>query len=538
MRSSAVRGGLLGVCLLAFASVLHAGNVELTSIEVTVDDLDRAAIFFTETLQFTQLSQNQNEAERTATLRLGEETLVLSEPKVHGQPVPANMLANDRRFQHIAIVVTDIDVAYRRLLAGKAAIVSHGPQTLPSWNYDAAGIRALYFRDPDGHFLELIQYPDNKGEPKWHRRNGRLFLGIDHSAIVVGDLEASVHFYRDALGLTLTGRGLNYGVEQEQLNGIPGSEVKIASLRGAKGPGIELLQYVKPGIVDSSPDMPAANDGLHWQIDFAGSPVGASRPGAPQHDPDGHALHFNQSAVRSYDLGSEALKQHWPRYVMEGAQLGIFMIVTLYLTLALEHPTSPLRRALPSALLRRMVMGLGIGGAVVLLIYCDWGRLSGAQFNPSVTLAFLSLGRIEPWDAFFYVLAQFIGGWLGLTIAVLPVRRAAARKQVNVVLTQPGELGTFNAFVAEFCISFVLMFSLLQVFHEQSLKPWIGFVAGLLLWSFISFEAPLSGMSLNPARSAASALVARDSKGLWIYLVAPPLAMLLAAQLCRLLINS
>jgi len=531
--------GLLAMALLLFAQAVQAGNVAVRVFECNVADLDRAVDFFTSVLQFVPTGRDRDGTRSRAHLQLGEESVLLIELRTPAIAEQVNLLANDGRFQHIAIVVSDMDAAYQRLLAAHAAIVSSGPQTLPEWNYDAAGIRALYFQDPDGHFLELIQFPANKGEPKWHRRDGGLFLGIDHSAIVVRDVEASLRYYRDTLGLTLTGRSLNYGAEQDALNGLHGSKVKIASLRGVKGPGIELLQYLQPQVANSDTIPLATNGTLRWQIGLT-APRARMPDGATGADPDGHALRFMPAVgvLEPLAFAAEAARQHWPRYLMEGAQLGIFMIVTLYLTLALEHPASPLRRALPSDLSRRMLMGLGIAGTVIALIHSDWGRLSGAQFNPSVTLAFLSLGRIEPWDAAFYVLAQFAGGWLGLRIAAVPVSRAAAQKQVNHVLTLSGNPGIAAAFAAEFGIAFLLMFSLLNVLHQPALKPWIGVIAGLHLWAFIAFEAPVSGMSLNPARSAASALVAGDFRQLWIYFLAPPLAMLAAAQLCRHLIDS
>ena len=222
---------------------------------------------------------------------------------------------------------------------------------------------------------------------------------------------------------------------------------------------------------------------------------------------------------------------------MEGAELGIFMVVALYLTIVLEHPGSPLNKAIPSELLRRFLLGLGIGVTVVGLIYCPWGRQSGAQFNPSVTLARLSLSRIEPWDAVFYIIAQFLGGWLLLVLAGLPLRRFSKHEKVKWVVTEPKQ-GTAAGFAAEFLISFLILFALLITYHYPVLKPWIGFVAGLHLCAFIAFESPFSGMSLNPARTLASALPARSWKGLWIYFVAPPVAMLLAARMCRWLFDS
>ena len=410
------------------------------------------------------------------------------------------------------------------------------PTWTPRWNYAAAGIRALYFRDPDGHFLELIQFPSEKGEPKWQERDGRLFLGVDHTAIGVRDARASLHFYRDALGLTVIGESLNYGGEQELLSRVPGARVKIISLRGAKGPGIELLCYERPGTADAFGSDPAENDLLHWRIHLRADRFDAG----VRRDPDGHALSLAPlpPAAPRLDFARDAWKRHWPRYLMEGAELGIFMVVALFLTIALEHPRSPVRRRIASALLRRFCVGVGIALTVVALIHCPWGRQSGAHFNPAVTLAHLSLGRIEPWDAAFYIVAQFIGGWLLLVVAGWPARRAAAHPKVKWVVTEPGPGGAWVAFAAEFAISFLVFFSLLQVAHQPALRPWIGVVAGLHLCAFITWETPFSGMSLNPARSVASALPAGSWKAMWVYFTAPPLAMLAAARVCRWWIDS
>ncbi len=526
------RAAAIFLSLLVFAGAVRAANVEISSVEMNVSNLDRLRSFYSEVLQFTPGAETREPGRTVAAMRLGEETLLLAAPDKPGRPIPAGMRSNDRLFQHLAIVVSDIDAAYRLLVGHGVAIVSSEPQTLPGWNYDAAGTRALYFRDPDGHFLELIQFPSDKGEPKWQRRDGRLFLGFDHTAVGVRDMKKSIAFYRDLLGLTIEGQSLNYGGEQELLSGVPDARVSITSLRGVKGPGIELLQYEKPGAEDISPGTPGRDDLLRWQINLRG------RSATEVRDPDGHTVAFSPSPAPPFEGMREAFRQHWTRYLMEGAELGIFMVVALYLTIALEHPSSPLRRAIGSGLARRFILGIGIGVTVVGLIYCQWGRQSGAQFNPAVTLARLSIGRIEPWDAFFYIIAQFIGGWLLLVLAGLPCRRASSQEKVKWVVTQPGKAGTAAAFAAEFFISFLILFSLLLAFHFPALKPWIGVVAGLHLCAFITFEAPFSGMSLNPARSVASALPAREWKAMWVYFIAPPLGMLLAARLCRWMINS
>ena len=520
---------LLLACL---SNIGRAANVEISSAQMTVSDLNRSRAFYSDVLGFTSMGEKKSPSVTIASMRLGEETLLLSAPAVVGRPLPPAMQPNDRLFEHLAIVVSDMDAAYQRLRDHKVSVISSGPQTLPLWNFDAGYIRALYFRDPDGHFLELIQFPSDKGEPMWQRKD-KLFLGFDHTAIVVRDIKASRHFYRDVLGFTLEGESYNYGKEQEMLSGIPGARVKINSFRGVRGPGIELLQYEEPGTAETIPGDPAANDIAYWQINIR---KGSEEP-TVRHDPDGHAFSLSPTGSSFADM-REAFSHHWSRYLMEGAELGIFMIVALYLTIALEHPRAPLRRAIKSGLLRRFILGIGIGVTVMVLIYCPWGRQSGAQFNPAVTLARLSIDRIEPWDAFFYIVAQFIGGWLLLVLAGIPLKMLADHEKVKWVVTEPKEMGTAAAFIAEFLISFLILFSLLLVIHFPSLEWWIGVVAGLHLCAFITFEAPFSGMSLNPARSVASALPAQSWKAMWVYFVAPPLAMFLAAQLSRWLIDS
>jgi catechol 2,3-dioxygenase-like lactoylglutathione lyase family enzyme len=158
-----------------------------------------------------------------------------------------------------------MDQAYRRLRAHKVEHASSGPQRLPDWNKNAGGIRAFYFKDPDGHPLEILQFPPGKGDPKWHRAGGRLFLGIDHTAIVVADTDLSLGFYRDLLGLKIVGESENYDTEQEHLNGVFGARLRITALRAPSGPGIELLEYLAPRDGRPMPPDARANDLLHWQ---------------------------------------------------------------------------------------------------------------------------------------------------------------------------------------------------------------------------------------------------------------------------------
>jgi catechol 2,3-dioxygenase-like lactoylglutathione lyase family enzyme len=177
---------------------------------------------------------------RIARMRLGDESIELTEflaPR--GRPAPVDARSNDRWFQHVAIIVSDMDRAYQWLRERKVQHASSGPQLLPEWNKNAGGIRAFYFRDPDGHPLEILWFPSGKGKAKWHAPSEKLFLGIDHTAIVISDTEASLRFYRDRLGMEVAGESENYGPEQERLNNVFGARLRITALRAASGPGIE-----------------------------------------------------------------------------------------------------------------------------------------------------------------------------------------------------------------------------------------------------------------------------------------------------------
>jgi aquaporin Z len=215
---------------------------------------------------------------------------------------------------------------------------------------------------------------------------------------------------------------------------------------------------------------------------------------------------------------------------MEGALLGLFMVSATLFTALLEHPGSPARAALPQPLIRRALMGLAMGATAVALIYSPWGKRSGAHFNPAVTLAFLRLGKIAPWDATFYVASQFAGGLLGVLLVAAGLRRVLEHPAVNYAVTVPGASGEGIAFLAEALISFVLMLTLLFVSNTRRLARLTGICAGLLVAAYITLEAPLSGMSMNPARTVASAFPAGALGGLWIYFTAPTLGMLLAAR--------
>jgi catechol 2,3-dioxygenase-like lactoylglutathione lyase family enzyme len=245
--------------------------------------MDRSIEFYTAVLNFEKLSDNEVHGPsyeqlhdvfgarmRVVRLRLGQEELQLTEYLApRGRPAPVDSRSNDRWFQHVAIIVSDMDQAYARLRRFKVQHASTGPQLLPASIPAAAGIRAFYFRDPDGHPLELLQFPADKGDPRWHQSGNRLFLGIDHTAIVVGDTRSSLAFYRDVLGFRVAGESLNYGTEQEHLNNVRGARLRITGLRVSGGPGVELLEYLNPRDGRPFPEDEKANDLVHWQTTVA-----------------------------------------------------------------------------------------------------------------------------------------------------------------------------------------------------------------------------------------------------------------------------
>jgi catechol 2,3-dioxygenase-like lactoylglutathione lyase family enzyme len=262
----------------------------VNAISTTVADMERSVQFYSQALSFQKTSdQNLSSSTRVVRMKLGDESIELVQFKgKRGQPVPRDSRSNDRWFQHIAIVVSDMDRAYAVLKANHAESASIAPQRLPDWNKNAAGIRAFYFKDPDGHPLEILQFPAGKGDPKWQRRSGKLFLGIDHTAIVVADTEASLKFYRGQLGFRVAGESENYGQEQERLNNVPGAHLRITSLRAQSGPGIELLEYLAPRTGRQLPSPALPPDLVHRQtVLIARDPIVESQI---LHDPDGHEL--------------------------------------------------------------------------------------------------------------------------------------------------------------------------------------------------------------------------------------------------------
>jgi len=275
------------IVLLVFfwTPLLVTASPLVTSVDaigITASDLDRSAAFYTDVLGFSPVWEREVSGAdyehlfgvfglrlRVMRLALGDESIELMQFLTpQGRPMPVDTRANDHWFQHVALITGDMERAYRHLRKHHVAHASTGPQTLPGWNPAAGGIKAFYFRDPDGNYLEVLQFPPGKGDPKWQRASDQLFLGIDHTAIVVGDTDASLAFYRDLLGMSVAGASENWGTEQEHLNNVFGARLRITALRGAEGPGVELLEYLAPPGGRPIPEDTRATDLWYWQINL------------------------------------------------------------------------------------------------------------------------------------------------------------------------------------------------------------------------------------------------------------------------------
>jgi aquaporin Z len=230
------------------------------------------------------------------------------------------------------------------------------------------------------------------------------------------------------------------------------------------------------------------------------------------------------------DDARQAFTQHWPEYMIEGVCLGLFMISACAFSALLEHPASPVRASVMNADVRRFLVGLAMGMTAVLLIYSPLGQRSGAHMNPATTLTFYRLGKVEHWDAVFYMLSQFSGAVLGVLVSFALMGATLAHRNVNFAITRPGERGEAVAFFSEVLIAFLLMMVILNVSNSRKLARFTGLAAGAMVMLFITFEAPLSGMSMNPARSFASDFVGMQWNGIWIYFVAPVIGMMAAAE--------
>lgn len=316
-RAVAVAAAVLATVAVGIALAASPAPVAaVDSVAVTVSDMDRAVDFYSRVLTFETVADREVTGEayerlfgvfglrlRAVRMRLGDEYLELLQflaPR--GRPIPVDSRSNDRWFQHVAIIVSDMNAAYARLRSFKVVHVSTGPQRLPDWNPNAGGIKAFYFRDPDGHNLEVLAFPPDKGLAKWHVRNGRLFLGIDHTAIAVADTDASLRFYRDVLGLRIAGMSENYGTEQEHLNNVLGARLRITALRAAHGPGIEFLEYLAPRSGRALPADTEPDDLWYWQINLCAAAAPARLETALR-DAGAPLVSGHASELRGTELG-------------------------------------------------------------------------------------------------------------------------------------------------------------------------------------------------------------------------------------------
>jgi aquaporin Z len=238
-------------------------------------------------------------------------------------------------------------------------------------------------------------------------------------------------------------------------------------------------------------------------------------------------------AAHAERLASAEARPNLRVYAMDGALLGLFMISACVSVVLVEDTASPIRTWVESELLRRALVGAAMGLTAVGLVYSPWGRRSGAFMNPALTLCFLRLQKLAPLDAAGYIVAQLVGGTLGVAASSLLLGARLSAPGINYVVTMPGSYGSGAAWLAEFAISFVMMTTVMATKRVPRLAGRTGFVAGALVALFITFEAPFSGMSLNPARSFASSVVANSWNGWWIYFTAPVLGMLAGAELER-----
>jgi catechol 2,3-dioxygenase-like lactoylglutathione lyase family enzyme len=263
-------------------------TVRVDAIGITVSDMEEALAFYTKILPFEKIDEIEvygREYEalkgifgihyKKVRLKLGEEQIELTDYlTAGGRPIPEDSRSNDLWFQHIAIVVSNMDAAYASLKRSNVTHVSTVPQTLPATIAPAAGVRAFYFRDPDGHNLELIYFPEGKGDPKWQNKD-KLFLGIDHTAIGISQTARSKTFYNELLGISYKGESFNYGNEQEHLNNVRGARLHISGNRAAYGPGVEFLEYLSPVTGRPYPVDAKADDLIHWETIMVTNDVSA-----------------------------------------------------------------------------------------------------------------------------------------------------------------------------------------------------------------------------------------------------------------------
>lgn len=241
---------------------------------------------------------------------------------------------------------------------------------------------------------------------------------------------------------------------------------------------------------------------------------------------------YPSTQVRRPDRLSAAisLHRHWPEYLMEAGELGIYLCVVCLVATLLQHPASIVRQFVSNNLARRALMGLAMGATAIAIVMSPWGKRSGGHLNPAMTFTFCRLRKLGFWDAGFYVVAQFLGAIIGVAVAKYVLRGALGDYSVHYAVTAPGVYGTTVAFMAEFTISFILMITILFTTNHKRLAPYTAYANGALLAMYYTFETPLSGMSTNPARTFGSAFHASYWHALWIYLIAPSVGMMIAGE--------
>ncbi len=274
---------ILILIFLSTSNIVRSQTAQnISQVSLSVSDLDHSVRFYTQLLEFREINRYYLSGQsldvlyglnaKTDTiwisrLQLGGEVVELMQIKSEnaGREIPVDSRSNDLWFQHIALVVSNMELAYRRLWEAGVTHVSTSPQTLPEYIPAASGISAFYFRDPDGHNLELIHFPADKGNLTWQQKSDQLFLGIDHTAIGIEKTSTSLGCYRDILGLSVAGNSENFGPEQAHLNQVFGARLLITGLRAQAGIGLEFLDYIAPPGGRPFPPNSRPQDLWHWQ---------------------------------------------------------------------------------------------------------------------------------------------------------------------------------------------------------------------------------------------------------------------------------
>lgn len=242
---------------------------------------------------------------------------------------------------------------------------------------------------------------------------------------------------------------------------------------------------------------------------------------------------YEREAVIRWELGGavDCLRFHWPEYLMEAGEVGLYLFLTCVFASLLLYPASPIRRFVNTTIELRALMGLAVGATVLAIVISPWGKQSGGHFNPALTLAFYRLSKMSLADAVLYIVAQFAGAIAGVCVARYVLPETFGHRAIRYAVTAPGARGSAVAFIGELAISFVLMSTILVASNRETLARYTPYFVGLLYAIFITMEAPLSGMSMNPARSFGPALHVSYWHAIWLYFTAPTLGMLIAAEI-------